>query len=77
MLDETNDEVIKYLLAGAHAVMTTSALLRHGIEHIKLLLGGLETWLAVRELESLEPIRGQMSHQNITDPTVFERANYL
>ena len=27
---ETADEVIKYLLAGADAVMTTSALLRHG-----------------------------------------------
>ena len=33
---ETADEVIKYLLAGADAVMTTSALLRHGPRAIPL-----------------------------------------
>ena len=31
---ETGDEVVKYLLAGADVVMTASALLRHGPEHI-------------------------------------------
>jgi dihydroorotate dehydrogenase (fumarate) len=71
------DEVVKYLLAGADVVMTTSSLLRHGIRHIKHLLGGLENWLVARDLESLEAIRGRMSHRNITDPSAFERANYI
>ena len=74
---ESADEVIKYLLAGADVVMTTSALLRHGIGHIKELLGGLETWLAARDLESLASIRGRMNHRNIADPVAFERANYI
>ena len=30
----TADEVVKYLLAGADVVMTTSALLRHGVGHM-------------------------------------------
>lgn len=71
------DEVVKYLLAGADIVMTTSSLLRHGIGHIKDLLGGLQSWLAARDVESLESIRGRMSHRNINDPAAFERANYI
>jgi dihydroorotate dehydrogenase (fumarate) len=74
---DSADEVVKYLLAGADAVMTTSSLLRHGLGHIKELLNGIEAWLAARDLESLEPIRGRMSHRNIADPAAFERANYI
>jgi dihydroorotate dehydrogenase (fumarate) len=69
--------VLKYLLAGADVVMTTSSLLRHGIGHIKELLDGLRTWLDARNLESLASIRGRMSHLNVEDPTAFNRANYI
>jgi dihydroorotate dehydrogenase (fumarate) len=71
------DEVVKYLLAGADVVMTTSSLLRHGVGHVSQILDGLEAWLAARELDTLETIRGRMSHRNIDDPTTFERANYI
>jgi dihydroorotate dehydrogenase (fumarate) len=71
------DEVLKYLLAGADVVMTTSSLLRQGIGHIKELLDGLRTWLDARNLESLASIRGRMSHLNVEDPTAFDRANYI
>ena len=74
---ESEDEVIKYLLAGADVVMTTSALLKHGVRYIKVLLEGLKDWLDSRDLESLEHIRGRLSQRNVTDPTAFERANYI
>ncbi|MBV8091476.1 MAG: dihydroorotate dehydrogenase-like protein, partial [Alphaproteobacteria bacterium] len=74
---ETADEVIKYLLAGADVVMTSSALLRHGVGYMKALLDGLKNWLEVRDLETLDGIRGRMSQRNITNPTLFERANYI
>lgn len=74
---ESGDEVVKYLLAGADVVMTTSALLRHGIDHVQKLLDQLEYWLAARELDSPDRIRGRMSHKAIEDPTMFERANYI
>ena len=74
---ESGDEVIKYLLAGADTVMTTSALLRHGIEHIRVLLDQLERWLAARGLGSPDRIRGRMSHNATHDPSAFERANYI
>ncbi len=71
------NEVVKYLLAGADVIMTTSSLLRHGIGHVGQILAGLESWLAARDLETLQTIRGRMSHRNIADPTAFERANYI
>ena len=74
---ESADEVFKYLLAGADAVMTTSALLRHGVGHMRTLVDGLAALLAAREIDSLDAIRGRLSQQNLDDPTAFERANYI
>lgn len=74
---ETADEVIKYLLAGADAVMTTSSLLRHGVEHMRGLLRGLVEWLEARDLAGVSDIRGKLSHRQVADPTAFERGNYI
>ena len=71
------DEVIKYLLVGADAVMTTTALLRHGIEHMATLVTGLESWLEARGIDSLDRIRGKMRRGAIRDPAAFDRANYI
>jgi dihydroorotate dehydrogenase (fumarate) len=73
---ETEEQVIKYLLVGADAVMTTSALLRHGIAHMRALLRGLTEWLEARGAE-LSDIRGRMSQRRIKDPGAFERMNYI
>jgi dihydroorotate dehydrogenase (fumarate) len=71
------DDVVKYLLAGADVVMTTSSLLRHGLGHVKELLGGLTAWLDARDLDSLTAIRGRLSHRNVVDAGAYERANYI
>ncbi|VTZ22387.1 Dihydroorotate dehydrogenase (Fumarate) [Methylocella tundrae] len=71
------DEVVKYLLVGADVVMTTSALLRHGPGHMAVLLDGLRNWLASRDFDSLEPVRGLMSQRKLKDPQALERANYI
>jgi dihydroorotate dehydrogenase (fumarate) len=73
---ETAAEVVKYLLAGADVVMTTSALLRHGPAHMGVLLDGLRQWLDARGVTAAE-IRGRMSQARLRDPTAFERANYI
>ncbi len=74
---ESADDVFKYLLAGADAVMTTSSLLRHGVEHMRALREGLSSLLAARGIDSIRDIRGRMSRKNAQNPTVFERANYI
>ena len=73
----TADEVIKYVLVGADVVMTTSSLLRSGIEHMTTLRAGLETWLRARDFASVDDARGLMSQRRIADPQAFERANYI
>lgn len=73
----TADEVLKYLLAGADVVMSTSALLRHGVGYMATLLSGLEAWLEVREFGSIGEVRGLMSQQRVENPQAFERANYI
>jgi dihydroorotate dehydrogenase (fumarate) len=70
-------EAIKYLMAGADAVMTTSALLRHGIDFLTTLVDGLRTWMEEREYESVQQMKGSMSQINCLDPGAYERANYI
>jgi dihydroorotate dehydrogenase (fumarate) len=74
---DSSAEAIKYILTGADAVMTTSALLRHGIGHMKVLLDGLKQWMDARGFNDIRDVRGMMSQQRIKDPTTFERANYI
>jgi len=70
-------EAIKYLMAGADAVMTTSALLRHGIDFLTTLVDGLQTWMEDRQYKSVQQMKGSMSQINCLDPGAFERANYI
>jgi dihydroorotate dehydrogenase (fumarate) len=74
---ETSEEAAKYLLAGADVVMTTSALLRRGVEHMEALVTGLEAWMQERHFTSLAQVRGLLSQERIADPSAFERANYI
>jgi dihydroorotate dehydrogenase (fumarate) len=69
-------DAVKALLAGATAVMTTSALLR-GPDHLTRLRDGLATWLADHDYLSVEQIRGSMAVGNVADPDAYERANYV
>jgi dihydroorotate dehydrogenase (fumarate) len=73
----TVDDVVKYLLAGADVVMTTSALLRYDIEHMTTLVDGLRRWLDEREVASLDGLRGIMSWRQSVAREVYTRANYL
>ena len=71
------DEVVKYLLAGADVVMTTSALLRYGVDYLDTLISGLETWLEKNDFESVAKIRGWLSQKKLPDAEEYQRANYI
>jgi dihydroorotate dehydrogenase (fumarate) len=57
--------------------MTTSALLRYGVEHLRTLVDGVGEWLERHGGASVSQIRGSMSRQKAANPEAFERANYL
>lgn len=75
---ETVDEVVKYLLAGSDAVMTTSALLRHGPSYLRTLVTHLETWLHARDFASVAAIKGLMRDSHPASETeAHKRSDYI
>ena len=74
---DSGTEVVKYLMAGADVVMTTSSLLKHGISHIGTIKQQLIDWMAERGYDTVDQLRGCMSLEKVSDPTAFERANYI
>lgn len=70
-------DVVKAVLAGADAAMTTSALIEHGPDHVRALVSGLDLWLDEHEYESVAQARGAMSARAVADPEAYERSNYV
>jgi dihydroorotate dehydrogenase (fumarate) len=73
----TVEDVVKALLAGADVTMLASALLRRGPEYLGELEAGLIGWLREHEYASVDQLRGSMSSASVTNPSAFERANYM
>ncbi|QSR84375.1 dihydroorotate dehydrogenase-like protein [Methylacidimicrobium sp. B4] len=74
---ESAREAIQYLLAGADVVMTTSALLREGIPHMKRLVGGLRDWMEEHGFVSVDAIRGLLSREHLAKTEPAARARYI
>jgi len=70
-------EVVKYLMAGADAVMSTSALLRYGENHLGTMVQDLQDWMARHDFESVAQMKGSMSQRNCAEPEAFVRSNYI
>ena len=73
---DTAEDVVKYILAGADVVMTTSSLIRHGAAHAQTLVDGLAAWLQAREL-TLEKARGLLAVPADAPADAYERAGYV
>lgn len=70
-------DLIKSIMAGASAVMTTSALLENGISYIETMLGDLRKWMEEHQYDTIQKMRGMLSLRRVGDPAAFERGNYL
>jgi dihydroorotate dehydrogenase (fumarate) len=70
-------EAIKYLMAGADVVMSTSAVLQEGPPFFARLIGQMTDWMEKQGYASVDQMRGSMSQQSVTDSTAFVRANYI
>jgi dihydroorotate dehydrogenase (fumarate) len=74
---QSGTDVLKGLMVGADVVMMTSALLRHGPEHIATVETELRAWMSEHEYESVDQLRGSASAATADDPDAFQRANYM
>ncbi len=70
-------EVVKAVMAGAHATQMVSALLRHGPGYLRQVRQELALWLEEHEFESLRQMQGSMSLLRCDNPKAYERANYI
>src|SRR5450631_2125208 len=74
---DSHEQVVKYLLGGADAVMTTSALLRHGPGHLRTLITGLERWLGENGFPSVAAMRGLRDATHGENAAELLRADYV
>jgi dihydroorotate dehydrogenase (fumarate) len=74
---ETWHDGVKGILAGAHAVQTVSAVLRHGTSFVSAAVEELVTWMEGNQFATIEEMRGRVSLLTSADPANFERANYI
>jgi dihydroorotate dehydrogenase (fumarate) len=73
----TAQDVLKMLMAGARVTMLCSALLKHGVDHLRAVEADLRTWMEEHEYESVRQMQGSMSQMHCADPSAFERAQYM
>ena len=73
----SSEDIIKAMMVGADIANLCSILLKQGIGQIGHLLEGVTTWMEEHEYESIEQMKGSMSHKSVPEPAAFERANYM
>lgn len=71
------EDVIKLLMVGANVTMMCSALMRHGINHLRHIEREVHEWLEEHEYESVAQMQGSLSQLKCADPEAFERAQYM
>ncbi len=70
-------DVVKMLMVGADITCLCSALLRHGIRHLRTVENELRQWLEEHEYESVRQLKGSLSQIKCHDPSAYERAQYM
>jgi dihydroorotate dehydrogenase (fumarate) len=73
----SSEDVIKAVMVGADVANVCSVLLKEGVGKIDDLLQGVIAWMDEHEYESIEQMKGSMSHRSVPEPAAFERANYM
>jgi len=73
----TAHDVLKAMMAGARVAMMTSALLKHGIDVLRVVRVNLVAWMEAHEYASIQQMQGSMSYRSVAEPAAFERANYM
>lgn len=73
----TGHDVLKGMMAGANVAMLTSALLRHGTDHLATVRTEMLSWMEEHEYESVTQMRGSLAQKAVKNPAAYERGNYI
>ncbi len=69
--------VIKQILAGATTVQLASVLYNEGTTVIRKILKTLEEWMDKKGFDKLDDFRGLMSQATSTNPSIYERVQFM
>lgn len=73
----TGLDAIKAIMAGAHSVQMVSTLLINGPGQVANVLEEMQNWMAEKEYDSIDAMRGCMNYARCPDPEALERVNYM
>jgi dihydroorotate dehydrogenase (fumarate) len=73
----SGNDMAKMILAGASCIQVVSILYRHSIEHLATLKDELISWMSAKGYGNLADFRGKLSRQQISDPWVYKRIQYI
>jgi dihydroorotate dehydrogenase (fumarate) len=71
------EDAIKLIMVGADVTELCSTLLRNGVSHLRYIEQGLSEWMEQNEYESMRQMKGSMSQLRCSDPSAYERAQYM
>ena len=70
-------DALKLLMVGADVTMLCSALMRHGIAHLRTVEREMVVWMEEHEYTSVAQMKGSISQSRCADPSAYERAQYI
>lgn len=73
----TGIDAVKAMMAGASAVMLTSALLKNGVGHLGQVRSDIISWMETHGYSTVSSLTGRMSGMNNSAPAALERTNYI
>jgi dihydroorotate dehydrogenase (fumarate) len=73
----SSHDALKMLMAGADVTMLCAVLLKKGINTIREIETGMCEWMEEHDYQSIRQMQGSMSQKYCSDPTSFERAQYM
>ncbi len=71
------ENAVKAILAGAQAVEICSTVYKNGNGIIQEIIDGISNWMNEKGYYTLDEFRGKLNQENIGDPTLFERAQFM
>lgn len=71
------NDVIKQILVGATVVQLASVLYTDGLEKIKQILKGIETWMKAKNFKSIREFKGKLNQINDAHSMTFIRSQYI
>jgi dihydroorotate dehydrogenase (fumarate) len=72
-----HETVVKQILAGADAVHMVSVFYKHHFDILPELIGGLQSWMAAHNFDSISDFKGLLSRKNVHNPATYERVQFL